>query len=142
MRCAIIDLSSNVVVNIVDGAPSGAPPGYPGCISVADTMAQTGWIWNGTSLSIPVHPGISVSEAIFSSSAFRALFTSAELNALTTLAQTNAVIARFLSDVNAAGSVTLTGDLAVNGMRAIVGLSPVIVSTARAAQILSGQPPL
>lgn len=59
IRCAIIDLGANAVVNVVDydAVPVGVPPGMSGnLIAVADNQASIGWKWNGASTVNPNQP--------------------------------------------------------------------------------------
>lgn len=59
IRCAIIDLATNVVVNVIEYAsvPVGAPPGLPSnTIAIASVAASPGWKWDGARLVDPAPP--------------------------------------------------------------------------------------
>src|SRR6266852_734017 len=49
MRCAVVDLDANVVVNVIDyqSVPIGCPPGFEGNkIAVASDEASPAWKWD------------------------------------------------------------------------------------------------
>lgn len=69
LRCAIVNLDTNTVENLIeyDALPVGVPPGIEGnVIAVADDVASRGWGWDGLKTFDPGPPAPALPQQVLS----------------------------------------------------------------------------
>jgi hypothetical protein len=97
MRYAIIDTTTNKVVNVIEyaTAPSSPPPGFgAGIIAVQSDVVGPDWTWNGTVLVAPPPPPAPppAPQTVLPQDLV-AQFTSTDITAITTAVSGNAAFA-------------------------------------------------